>query len=163
MRPAPTAGLARGRSRAALFVSVATPVLLATGCGDKEFEPPDRAEQVEQAEELLEAPSFDTIAWASDDARAFEGNGVFAAKCRNCHGPVGRGGTEYARRQGLDVPSLVEPEMGIPAELEAVRERVFTGHPEGMPTWGVAGITLREIDAVSFYVLESLRPEVLGR
>ena len=45
---------------------------------------------------------------------------------------------------------------------DSVRRRVFVGHVAGMPTWGVAGITQREIDAVSFYVLESLRPEVLG-
>jgi hypothetical protein len=31
-----------------------------------------------------------------------------------------------------------------------------------MPTWGVAGITPREIDAVAFYILERLRPEMLG-
>jgi hypothetical protein len=30
-----------------------------------------------------------------------------------------------------------------------------------MPTWGVAGITLREMDAVTGYLLEVLRPEVL--
>jgi mono/diheme cytochrome c family protein len=43
-----------------------------------------------------------------------------------------------------------------------VRRRIFTGHPAGMPTWGVAGIPAREIDAVAAYILEQLRPDVLG-
>ena len=105
---------------------------------------------------------WDTIAWQSEEQRALAGNEVFAARCRNCHGPLGRGGTEYAASRGVDVPSLVEPEWRMAGRPDSVRHRVFVGHVAGMPTWGVAGITQRDIDAVSFYLLESLRPEVLG-
>ena len=143
----------------------ATPMLmvaLAACGGEHEFEPPDRAGQVAEAESLYRAARFDTVAWASDDTRALEGNVVFSTKCRQCHGPLGEGGTEYARERGLAVPSLVSPDWEYAGDLEAVRRRMFVGHPEGMPTWGVAGITPREIDAAAFYIVERLRPEVLG-
>jgi hypothetical protein len=75
---------------------------------------------------------------------------------------LGDGGTDYARQRNLDVPSLVEPDWEFRDDLEGTRRRVFVGHADGMPIWGVAGISPREIDAVSYYVLEVLRPEVLG-
>lgn len=133
-----------------------------TACGEHHFDPPDRAAQVAAADSLIEAMLFDTVAWASEDARALEGNVVFSSSCRQCHGPLGRGGTEYAGERGLDVPSLVEEDWEYAESLEAARRRIFVGHPSGMPTWGVAGISPREIDAVAFYILERLRPEVLG-
>lgn len=131
-------------------------------CGEHEFDPPSRAERVEEATGRFDAASFDTIAWADEAQRMLEGNAVYAAECRRCHGPLGRGDTEYARANDLDVPSLVEPDWDFADDPTAVRRRIFTGHEAGMPTWGVAGITLREIDAVAAYVTESLRPEVLG-
>ena len=57
---------------------------------------------------------------------------------------------------------MVDPDWEFRDDLEGTRRRVFVGHPAGMPTWGVAGISPREIDAVSHYVLGVLRPEVLG-
>jgi hypothetical protein len=47
--------------------------------------------------------------------------------------------------------------------MDSVRHRIFVGHAAGMPTWGVAGISPREIDGAAYYLLERLRPEVLGR
>ena len=43
------------------------------------------------------------------------------------------------------------------ADHDAVRHRIFTGHPAGMPIWGMSSLTLREIDAVTAYVVEVLR------
>lgn len=143
------------------LVLVALAALLAGGCQEQEFEPPDRAERVQQAETLFTAAGFDTIDWTSDEARLLEGNAIYSARCRQCHGPLGRGGTDYALERNLDVPSLVEPEWAYAGDLHGVRRRIFTGHPAGMPTWGQAGLTLREIDAVAFYILERLRPDVL--
>lgn len=137
-------------------------VFVAACKGKKEFEAPDRGERIVDAEERFRAASFDTVTWADDDARALAGNEVYAARCRNCHGPLGRGSTEYAAGRGLEVPSLVDETWSVSPQIDSVRHRVFVGHAAGMPTWGVAGITTREIDAVSFYVLERLRPEVLG-
>ena len=137
--------------------------LLAGACGGKkEFETPDRDEQVLDAEARFRAARFDTLTWVDDDERALAGNTVYAARCRNCHGPLGRGATEYAAGRGLSVPSLVDETWNVAPQVDSVRHRVFVGHAAGMPTWGVAGITNREIDAVSYYVLERLRPEILS-
>jgi len=136
--------------------------LLLLGACKHEMEPPDREARVSDAEARFAETRFDTLTWSSEDQRAMDGNAVFAAKCRNCHGTLGEGGTEYAAGRGLAVPSLVVREWALGDSLDAVRRRVFVGHASGMPTWGVAGISPREIDAVSFYVVESLRPEVLG-
>lgn len=129
---------------------------------EHEFEPPDREERVQAADSLYSAALFDTVAWESEDARALDGNLVFSARCRQCHGPMGGGETEYAAERELEIPSLVDPGWAYEGDLDAVRRRIFTGHSEGMPTWGVAGISPREIDAAAFYILERLRPEVLG-
>jgi mono/diheme cytochrome c family protein len=141
-----------------IFLSL---VVALGACEKHEFEPPDREARLADAETRYDAVVWDTISWESGQQRALEGNGVYAAQCRNCHGPVGRGGTEYAASRGLEVPSLVEAEWSMAGQIDSLRHRVFVGHLGGMPTWGVAGISEREIDAVSYYVLEDLRPEVL--
>jgi len=142
------------------------PLLLAalalTACKGTEFEPPSREGQVEDAAATYSPALFDTVAWQGDEARMEEGNLVYAAECRECHGPLGRGGTDYARERDLDVPSLVDPAWEHGTDLEAVRRQIYVGHPEGMPTWGVSDISPREIDAVAYYLLFGLRPEVLG-
>ena len=132
-----------------------------TGCGHKEFDPPDREARIQDAEVLFTGVLFDTLTWENDVVRARTGNEVFARTCRNCHGTLGQGDTDYAQARGLTVPSLVEPEWPL-ASIDSVRHRVFVGHAGGMPTWGVAGITTAEIDAVAYYVIEGLRPDVLG-
>lgn len=148
------------RSRCALAVVVLLAPLTGS-CEEHEFEPPDRAERVQQAETLFTAAEFDTVEWTSEEARLVEGNAVYSARCRQCHGALGQGGTEYALERNLDIPSLVEPDWSYAGDLHAVRRRIFTGHPAGMPTWGQAGLTLREIDATAFYILEGLRPDVI--
>lgn len=134
--------------------------LILGGCGH-EFEPPDREARVADATQQFAAVRFDTITWTDDDARELEGNEVYAARCRNCHGTLGAGGTDYAAERGLDVPSLVEPDWRLDGQADSVRFHVFVGHAAGMPNWGVTGLTQRQIDAVSFYIVDRLRPEVL--
>ena len=130
-----------------------------SACDKHEFHPPSRDEQVAAADSLLTPATFDTVTWASDSARAIAGNDIFAAHCRECHGFRGEGGTPYAREHNLEPPSLVRADWPYP-DVAAVRRRIFTGHPAGMPTWGVAGITPREIDAVAHYIVAVLRPEM---
>jgi mono/diheme cytochrome c family protein len=144
----------------------AAPVLAAlllvagtVACEKHEYERPDRAEQVEEAAALLTPETFDTVAWPGSEERAFAGNDIYAARCRSCHGPLGEGDTPYTREHGIDVPSLVREEWPY-ADVETVRRVIFTGHPGGMPTWGVAGITPREIDAAAYYIVNMLRPEM---
>ncbi len=139
----------------------ATAFLLALGACGHDFEPPDRADHLALAEALYSAVLFDTLTWKSDYTRAMDGNGVYVDKCRRCHGTLGSGATEYAEARGLDVPSLVELEWKFTGGLESVRHYIFVGHEGGMPTWGLAGLTPREIDGAAFYLLSQLRPEVL--
>jgi mono/diheme cytochrome c family protein len=117
---------------------------------------------VARADSAFSTGVFDSIGWASDSIRAFDGNVVYATYCRNCHGTLGAGETEYARNRQLEVPSLVEPEWRYADSRDSILHRIFVGHAAGMPTWGVAGITPREMDAVTFYLTEVLRPEVLS-
>lgn len=147
---------------AAVLPRVLAVALAAAACQEHRFEPPSREERVERADSLYAPALFDTIGWASDSARFLEGNIVYASQCRDCHGPLGQGDTEYAREKGLEAPSLVEPGWEHGANLEVVRRRIFTGHPAGMPTWGIARITPREVDAVAHYVLEGLRAGAAG-
>lgn len=132
-------------------------------CGEgHEFHPPDEEERVLLADSLFSAELFDTIAWENPAQRVDAGNGVFAAECRRCHGTLGRGDTEYARERGLAVPSLVRADWPLAGDIDAVRRTIFVGHVAGMPSWGIHSLSPREIDAVAFYLLEQLRPEVLG-
>lgn len=137
------------------FALILLPVTLA-GCKGHEFHPPDKAQQVAEADSLYSPALFDSIQWTSDAERLELGNEVYARKCDKCHGPTGAGGTDYAREQNLNVPSLLREDWPIANDREAVRRRIFTGHEKGMPIWGIAGITPREIDAVAAYVVEQL-------
>jgi mono/diheme cytochrome c family protein len=138
-----------------LWVSVA-------GCAEHHFEPPDRDTQVAQADSGFVPAAFDSIDWADGEERGLAGNVVYSTYCRNCHGPLGRGDTEYARTRNLTVPSMVTPDWALAQAPDSALHRIFIGHAQGMPTWGVAGLTKREMDAVTYYVLNVLRPEVLG-
>jgi mono/diheme cytochrome c family protein len=149
------------RARAGVPACVLGAALLLAACEKHEYEPPDRAARVAAADSLLTPETFDTVTWETAEQRAFEGNNVYAARCRSCHGYLGEGDTEYARENELAVPSLVRPDWPY-EDVATVRRIIFTGHPAGMPTWGVAGITPREIDAVAYYVMELLRPEARG-
>ncbi len=135
----------------------------AAACGDHEYEPPSREERVAEARALFQDARFDTVTWGSDSARIEAGNLVYADECRRCHGPIGHGDTDYARRNEIEVASLVEPDWEYADDLDAVRLRIFVGHAAGMPNWGVGRLTERQIDAAAFYITEQLRPEILGR
>jgi mono/diheme cytochrome c family protein len=146
----------RARHGAALALAAAL-----AACGSHEFEPPDKGERVRGALAEYSPAMFDSIAWTSEDDRTTLGNEVYVEKCRNCHGPLGRGQTEYAREQGLDAPSLVEADwpLAIPDSLHKV---IFVGHEKGMPIFGDGTMSPREIDAVAAYILDVLRPDVAG-
>lgn len=130
------------------------------GCGGHDFEPPDRSERIREAEAAFSPVLFDSVAWASDSVRAFSGNTIYAEKCGRCHGPLGRGNTDYARERGLEIPSLVEAEWAM-ASLDTLRHVIFVGHEDGMPIYGAGGITPREIDGVAYYILNVLRPDAV--
>lgn len=151
----------RGPTLAATLAACAL-LTFVGACEKHEFEPPDRDEQVAEAAAAYSAAIFDTIAWPTDSIRGLDGNVVFSTYCRNCHGTLGKGATDYAIERGLEVPSLIAEGWRFEASPDSVRRKVFVGHAQGMPTWGVAGLTPREIDAVTHYILNVLRPELLG-
>lgn len=136
-------------------------VLAGAGCGH-EFDPPDRGARVREAEASYSAAIFDSVTWAPDQDRDFLGNEIYIEKCRNCHGPLGRGQTPYAQERRLEVPSLVETGWPL-ASMDSLHKVIYVGHEEGMPIYGSGGITPREIDAVAAYILNVLRPDVMGR
>ncbi|HEX6560262.1 MAG TPA: cytochrome c [Longimicrobiales bacterium] len=151
--------LERARTRASAILMLAA----LAGCKGHEFHPPDKAQQIAQADSAYSRALFDSIKWPSESGRLLAGNEVYARKCDKCHGPLGAGGTDYARANNIEVPSLVEPDWPFDNDHEAVRRKIFTGHVNGMPTWGVAELSPREIDAATAYVLEQLRPDALGK
>ena len=146
-----------------LVVTLAAALVGAVGaCQEHEFQPPDRAAQVAEAEREFAAMRFDTITWASDSARALLGNSLYASECRSCHGTLGAGETRYAAERDLEVPSLVEENWAYADDLQGIRRSIYAGHAQGMSSWGVTDFTPRDVDAAAYYVLERLRPEVLG-
>jgi mono/diheme cytochrome c family protein len=147
--------------RLALLLPVVTVAILAA-CEEKTYDPPGEASRLELADSLYSPALFDTIHWPSDEQRVVAGNLVYADYCRRCHGTVGEGGPTRVGGRELDVPSLVDPGWGFDEDIGAVRERIFTGHTGGMPSWGISRLTPREIDAVAAYILEQLRPEILS-
>ena len=144
------------------WVVVAVVALALASCEKPKFDPPDRAEQIDEAGQLFSMELFDSIAWPTDSIRALDGNVVYSTYCRNCHGTLGQGDTDYASQRNLVVPSLVAADWHYAEARDSVLERIFVGHVQGMPTWGVAGISPREMDAVTHYVMDVLRPEVLA-
>ena len=148
----------RGRASARLFAPLAVAAVLLVACQEHEFHPPDRDVQVAEAEGEFRRTSFDTIQWPDTALRLQQGNALYAEHCRKCHGTVGEAGTEYAASQELDVPSLVRADWPYDS-IHEVRRRIFAGHAEGMPSWGVGRLTPREIDAVAWYVVHGLRTE----
>ena len=144
-----------------LRILLAAGALAATACSH-EFEPLDQKARALEAEKLFSAAAFDSLDWESDSVRSSAGNAVYAEKCRRCHGPMGEGQTEYARERGLDTPSLVARDWAYASSLDEVRHKIFVGHEGGMPIFGVNGITPREIDGSAYYLLYTLRPDVLA-
>jgi mono/diheme cytochrome c family protein len=55
----------------------------------------------------------------------------------------------------------VEP-VWLLADRDSLHRHIYVGHEEGMPIYGAGGISPREIDAVAGYILNVLRPDVLG-
>lgn len=135
-------------------------LLVAVGCGDHKFDPPDPNVRVERAQAAFTPALFDTIGWDDEEGRLLEGNTIYAEDCRRCHGTLGQGGTDYAKERNLTVPTLVAPNWPL-AETDSLRRRIFVGHASGMPVFGDGNLTPRQIDATAAYILRTLRPDVL--
>lgn len=139
-------------------------VVLLAGCKGKGhvFHPPDRDKQAAEAASQYSPQLFDSVKWTNKAEQVAAGNEVYARECDKCHGMLGEAGTAYAQEHELKVPPLVDPNWKYANDREGARKKIFTGHRD-MPTWGVARLSPREIDAVAAYVLDQLRPDALKR
>lgn len=110
-----------------------------------------RADSVAMAEELYDPAVFDSIAWRDQHERLRRGEDVWEFSCGDCHGWEGRGDGPVATRHRYEVPDFTAVEWE-PAGLDSLRHRVFVGHESEMPSWGLYGLTYRDVDAVAYYV-----------
>lgn len=111
-----------------------------------------------RADSLWNPAAFDTIGWNTSVARSDRGRVVYYYSCTKCHGPEGEGQGSVARRRGLEVPSIVAPDWAHDGQIDSIRRAVFVGHRSEMPSWGLSEMTLRDLDAVAYYV-DDLLPE----
>lgn len=114
-----------------------------------------RADSVAMAEEAYDPAAFDSIAWKGPGEKVERGRFVWEFSCTDCHGPNARGDGPVATRKGFDVPNFNVGEWEYAGDVEKIRHRVFVGHDSEMPSWGLYGLTHRDIDAVAYYVSET--------
>ncbi|HSR40647.1 MAG TPA: cytochrome c [Longimicrobiales bacterium] len=140
-------------------------ILWIGGCGPPDGPPeesgPTGADSVRAAEQMFSPEAFDTITWETHQARLDRGAVVWRISCTKCHGNAGRGdGGFVTEGDTLRPPSFVEPDWVLADDVTALRRRIYTGTEEGMPHWGLEGLTYRDIDAVATYILEAVRAGV---
>ena len=151
-----------------ILAIVLIPAWLA-GCGSgdasrEERSGPTGADSVEAAVRVYDPAAFDTVEWESRQAEMERGAVVWRISCTKCHGRTGAGdGGFVTRGDTLRPPSFLEPDWRLAGDEEALHEQIFTGTAEGMPHWGLVGLTYRDIDAVATFILEGVRAGVEGR
>ncbi|MDX1394265.1 MAG: c-type cytochrome [Gemmatimonadota bacterium] len=116
-----------------------------------------RADSMAQASAMFDASAFDTIAWVAADSALARGETVYRFSCQRCHGFTGHGDGDLATEHGIVMPDLTVDDWPYDGDVPAIRERVFVGHDSEMPNWGLHGLSYRDIDAVSSYLLEEIR------
>ncbi len=150
------------------FVGAVLAVTLMSACGGpsveeqraaaKEARLAARADSVAQAAAAYDAAAFDTIQWPSDNDMWERGGVVWSFSCQTCHGTDGQGKGETAVSAGLDMPNLVASDWELADNLPEIRRAIYIGHETEMPSWGLVGLKYRDIDAVSHYINDLLRP-----
>ena len=117
-----------------------------------------QADSVMLAESMFDPAAFDTIAWETPEALSDRGSLVWTVSCAKCHGSAGAGdGGFVLRGDTLRPPSFLGDDWRFADDHEGLRRQVFTGTAEGMPHWGMYGLTYRDIDAVATHIRERLR------
>lgn len=107
----------------------------------------------------LVASVFDTLSWSSHAQLISRGEEVYDASCKKCHGPTGAGEGGYIYGgQTYQPPSFLVASWRFANDPMALRQYVYSGSVAGMPYWGLAGVSYRDLDAVSAYILDVLRP-----
>ncbi len=115
------------------------------------------ADTVQVAAAEFTPAAFDTVKWASDSVRLARGADVFKWGCSECHGATGHGdGGKVINGDTLRPPNFHDVAWHLAGDTQAVRKKVYSGNVRGMPHWGLRRMELRDIDAVSAYVLQVL-------
>jgi ubiquinol-cytochrome c reductase cytochrome b subunit len=83
---------------------------------------------------------------------------VFAAECRDCHGPAGHGDGEEARKSALKVPDFHSPDFWKDATPERMAESIREGRGEDMPSFRRL-LRDDEIEAMVRRIEERFRPQ----
>lgn len=137
---------------------LAVTIIALTACSDApavDDDQPQVQDTIAAAEAAYDEAVFDTIQWASDSAAVERGAQVWQVACQECHGPEGRGGTNYVNERGdtLHPPAFTAPDWQLANNPTAIHRKVYVGNTLGMPHWGLRRMTPRDIDAVTRYAL----------
>lgn len=116
-----------------------------------------RADSVARATALYDATVFDTLTWASSNARWERGGVVWSFTCARCHGSDGAGKGSDAVNFNISVPDLTAADWPFADDIPAIRERIFVGHDTEMPSMGLIGLAYPDVDASAHYINDLLR------
>jgi mono/diheme cytochrome c family protein len=113
---------------------------------------------VAAAEEAYDAAVFDTVTWDNPAARTDRGGLVWRSSCEKCHGSRGEGNGDFAIEVELEVPDMTAAEWVYAGDIDGIRQRIFVGHAEAMPSWGLVGLKYRDLDAVAGFIALGIHP-----
>ncbi|MEJ2185811.1 MAG: c-type cytochrome, partial [Gemmatimonadota bacterium] len=104
------------------------------------------------------AAAFDTIHWKDEQAALDRGAVVWAYSCQKCHGERGRGDAGFVLHgDTLKPPSFLALDWKYANDPVGIHKAIFEGNKEGMPHWGLVPLSAKDIDAVTQYILKTLR------
>lgn len=145
--------------------AVALIVVVAWACGgggsdEEEAGTESAVDSVAMAESSFSLAAFDTIEWDSAGAALERGGVVWSYSCAKCHGESGAGdGGFVSEGDTLRPPSLAADDWRLAGDPDGIRRQIYTGTTEGMPHWGLVGLTHRDVDAVAMYIRRGIRGE----
>jgi mono/diheme cytochrome c family protein len=116
-------------------------------------------DSVTLASRAFDSTVFDTITWKKKGADIDRGSIVYHYSCVRCHGEDGAGVKNVIfRGDTLNPPSFLAADWALADSPMALRRYIFEGDSTGMPHFGIIGLHYRDVDAVSRYIMQSLRP-----
>jgi len=118
-----------------------------------------RADSVQMALAQFDSTVCDTVTWATEQEALERGSLVFRISCAKCHGDGGRGNGNFVHKgDTLRPPSFLAADWKYAEDRHGLQRAIYTGSTLDMPYWGLVGLKYRDLDAVSRYILDFLRP-----